>query len=492
MTNLLTNINRYYGIEPGSYPPSTEQDRKVLYNAYTLALCADPGQLNPPGMWPNYAPIIKPTYKHVVKPSEQVYKQIIAMDPDNDPLTVTVSGLPGGALYDSPTRTITWTPGTGDAGVYMVTITADDGTTTTSRPFPIIVKPDAGSGPIPSGPTSVEAILLPDNEVVLFWNAPGGVDVAYYVIYRDGSLHDVADGSQTSYIDSDVPTGSHTRYHLALYATSGAESSAAAADPAIISIPGPPPEPKQLPVGDFNGDGVVDFNDLKIMTDDWLVSDFVLTGLVSRYKFDGDAGDSVNGNHGTELGGPTYTAGLYNQAIDLDGIDDYVDCGNDSSFDITGPITLSVLLKGTFNNNWDGIITKGYDWQLTKGMGDEAVFYCIGLGSFLIGSANINDNQWHHIAAVYDGTKMCLYVDGKLDASQTASGSLNVSATNVYIGGGPSQSFNGLIDDVRIYDRAISKDELEMLYTGGPAIDLVSDHKIDFKDFAALAENWLR
>jgi len=489
MTNLLTNINRYYGIEPGSYPPSTEQDRKALYNAYILALCADPGQLNPLGMWPNYAPIIKPTYKHVVKPGEQIYKQIIAMDPDDDLLTVSVSNLPGGALYDSPTRTITWTPGTGDAGVYMVTITADDGTTTTSRPFPIIVKPDAGSGPIPSGPTSVNAMLGPDNEVILFWNAPGGVDVAYYVIYRDGSLHDVVDGSQTSYIDSDVPTGSHTRYHLALYATSGAESSAAAADPAIISIPGPPPEPKQLPVGDFNGDGVVDFEDLKILTDEWLVSDFVLTGLVSRYKFDGDAADSVGGNDGTEVGNPTYSTGLHGQAIGLDGDGDYVNCGNDASFDITGSITLSALIKGTFNSNWDPIISKGFNWQLTRGMSDEAAFFCIGLGS-LSGTTNINDDQWHHVAGVYNGSRLYLYVDGGLDASDSASGSLNVSTSNVYIGGSPSQSFNGLIDDVRIYDRALSADEIRILFSGPPT-NLVNDFNIDFRDFSVLAEHWL-
>jgi len=101
------------------------------------------------------------------------------------------------------------------------------------------------------------------------------------------------------------------------------------------------------PVGDFSRDSVVDFEDLKIMTDDWLASDYVLTGLVSRYKFDGNADDSVGSNDGTEVGGPTYAAGLHNQAINLDGSDDYVDCGSDVSFDITDSITLSAMIKGT-------------------------------------------------------------------------------------------------------------------------------------------------
>jgi hypothetical protein len=248
-----------------------------------------------------------------------------------------------------------------------------------------------------------------------------------------------------------------------------------------------------LRAGDFNGDGVVDFKDLKILADDWLVSDYDLAGtlsvgLVSHYKFDGDANDSVGGNDGTEVGGPTYTAGLHNQAINLDGNDDYVDCGNDSSFEITSSITLSALIKGTFNSAWDPIIAKGFDWMLSRGTGDEAIFFCIGVDS-LSGTTNINDDQWHHVAAVYNGSKMDLYVDGQLDVSKSASGSLYVSTTNVYIGGSPSQSFNGLIDDVLIYSRALSEEEIQELAC---LIDLNIDGSVNFKDFAVLADNWLR
>ena len=245
--------------------------------------------------------------------------------------------------------------------------------------------------------------------------------------------------------------------------------------------------------GDFNGDGVVDFKDLKILADDWLVSDYDLagslsTGLVSHYKFDGDASDSVGDNDGTEVGNPTYSTGLHGQAISLDGDGDYVNCGNDASFDITGSITLSALIKGTFNGSWDPIISKGFNWQLTKGMGNEASFFCIGLGSIL-GTTNINDDQWHHVAAVYNGSKMCLYVDGVREAYNSASGSLSVSASSVYIGGSPSQSFNGLIDDVLIYNRALSEEEIQELAC---PIDLNMDGSVNFKDFAELADNWLR
>jgi hypothetical protein len=248
------------------------------------------------------------------------------------------------------------------------------------------------------------------------------------------------------------------------------------------------------PAGDFTGDYLVDFEDINILADDWLASGYDLagplsTGLVSHYKFDGDANDSVGGNDGTEIGAPTYTAGLYEQAINLDGSDDYVDCGNDSSFDITGSITLSALIKGTFNSGWDPVIARGYDWMLSRGVSNEAVFYCIGVG-FVLGSTNINDNQWHHVAGVYDGSKMLLYVDGEMDGSEVVSGGLNVSSSNVYIGGSPSASFNGLIDDVFIYSRALPEDQIGQL-AGRRPTDLNTDGIVNLRDFARQVQQWL-
>jgi len=245
----------------------------------------------------------------------------------------------------------------------------------------------------------------------------------------------------------------------------------------------------EMLAGDLNRDGAVNLEDLKILTNDWLISEFVMTGLVSYYKFEGNAADSVGGNNGIEVGNPTYTAGRQGQAISLDGDGDYVNCGNDASFNITSAITISAWFKGTFDVSLERIIEKGYNWMLCSGYGDNAAFYCLGFG-ILEGSATVNDNQWHHAAGVFDGSKMYLYVDGDVDAVMAASGSLNVSTANVYIGGNTSQSFNGLVDDVRIYNRALLGNEVRTLY-GGPATDLFNDFNIDFRDFAKLANHWL-
>ena len=250
-----------------------------------------------------------------------------------------------------------------------------------------------------------------------------------------------------------------------------------------------------MPVGDLTGDYKVNFEDVKVLADDWLVSGYdlpapLLTDVVSHYKFDGNAADSIGANNGTQVGNPTYAAGRYDQAISLDGDGDYLNCGNDASFNITDAVTLSIWLKGTFNNTWDSIIEKGYNWIVSRGAGDNAVFFCLGLNN-VQGTANINDNKWHHVAALYDGSKMLLYVDGELEGSQVASGSLNVSTANVYIGGNTSQSFNGLIDDVFIYNRALSKDELQQIIAYSRPADLNTDGTVDFKDFAQQAQHWL-
>jgi putative Ig domain-containing protein/dockerin type I repeat protein len=239
----LTHLNIYYGYTPGTLTDEQrtrlESTRKNLYAAYTLALCLDPTQIVPHVAEPNHTPILKPLFKHVVHPGETIRKDIICVDPDNDTLTVTVTGLPGGAVFDPGTRRITWVPTAGDAGVHMATVTVSDGTASVSRPFAMIVKADAPSGPIPAGPTNVTATLAPDqSSVTLAWQAPGGVTVAGYIIYRDGAMWAVTPAGTTSWVDTGILPGTNTRYHVALYSSIGAEASAVAADPSMIRTSG--------------------------------------------------------------------------------------------------------------------------------------------------------------------------------------------------------------------------------------------------------------
>ncbi|MHC4440707.1 MAG: LamG domain-containing protein, partial [Planctomycetota bacterium] len=78
----------------------------------------------------------------------------------------------------------------------------------------------------------------------------------------------------------------------------------------------------------------------------------------------------------------------------------------------------------------------------------------------------MDDGQWHHIAASYDGTTFYVYADGELDASEPSTGQITLSSYPLYIGNNSQNTdreWNGLIDDVMIYNRALSQEEIQIL-----------------------------
>lgn len=237
---FLNELNIYYGFTKGELDPKRREriaanDRKVLYNAYVLALCCAPSQIVNQAGDSNHAPIVKPLMKHVVRPGETIRKDIIAIDPDCDPLTITVDELPRNATFDARERRITWIPTATDAGVHVVTVSASDSSITTSRPFLMIVKADAPAGPIPPAPTNVTARLSADRtSVEIDWQPPESVDVAYYAIYRDGALFDVTEAGTTTWTDRTILPSTNTRYYVSALAKTGAESQASQTEPAMI------------------------------------------------------------------------------------------------------------------------------------------------------------------------------------------------------------------------------------------------------------------
>ncbi len=153
-------------------------------------------------------------------------------------------------------------------------------------------------------------------------------------------------------------------------------------------------------------------------------------------------------------------------ALNFDGIDDYVLLPNESDFDITGPITVEAWIKV---DEWDipnqAIVTKGDNtWRISRNWINSTISFALSGVGQLDGSVAVDDNQWHHIAGVYDGSSMSLYIDGVLDVSNTSSGSIATSDDPVIIGsnyqGIPTRFFDGSIDDVIIWDRALSQTEI--------------------------------
>lgn len=236
---LLSDLNAYFGIEGSIDAPTRarmDHSRKVFHNAWALALCADPSKIGPHRREPNHAPILKPMFKHVVRPGEPIHKDILAMDPDGDALTITVTGLPPGAAYDAKQRRITWRPGAEDAGVHSATVTASDDRAEAAQVFLMIVKPDAPAGSVAEEPSELTVEVEADG-VALAWQPPAaGAEV--YVVYRDGAPIAVLPGSHVRYVDRvRLSPGSNMRYHLSAIDASGAESLAVDASPAMLHLP---------------------------------------------------------------------------------------------------------------------------------------------------------------------------------------------------------------------------------------------------------------
>ena len=92
--------------------------------------------------------------------------------------------------------------------------------------------------------------------------------------------------------------------------------------------------------------------------------------------------------------------------------------------------------------------------------------------SSLPSTVSVNDGKWHLITGTRQGTTWSIYVDGVLSSSQTqgTGASINASGYDMSVGVGPGNSsgyFNGSIDDVRVYDRALSPSEIQYLYLMG-------------------------
>jgi formylglycine-generating enzyme required for sulfatase activity len=202
-------------------------------------------------------------------------------------------------------------------------------------------------------------------------------------------------------------------------------------------------------------------------------------GLISWWKFDEGsgttAGDSEGSNDGTlypASTGPTWTTdtagGASTYALDFDGSEDYVNCGNGSSLDITGAITIEAWVKTTSaayivekfstNSPWNG-----YGLGIDTGADDygKLNFWTDGMMSWVKSTGTVTDGNLHHVAVTGNGSSGTFYIDGVSNGSFTYSPPSS-SANTLYIGSkdGAERYFNGIIDDVRIWDHALTEDDI--------------------------------
>ena len=203
-------------------------------------------------------------------------------------------------------------------------------------------------------------------------------------------------------------------------------------------------------------------------------------GLVGHWAFDETTGTTAKdssglGNDGTVTGTAKWVPGKLGGAFEFDG-ETYINCGNKPSLNIRDQITISFWFKvEAFQNSWEAFLAKGdgsYRASRSNGTGN-ATHMGISGGNYFDAVTIVTDNQWHHYTGTYDGTDAKIYIDGKLDAARTYSGQIGDSSSYSLFIGENSQTtgrrLHGLMDEVRIYDKAVNEQQLTDLLINGIA-----------------------
>jgi hypothetical protein len=200
--------------------------------------------------------------------------------------------------------------------------------------------------------------------------------------------------------------------------------------------------------------------------------------LVAYYPFNGNANDeSGNANHGT-VNGATLTTdrfGSLNSAYYFDGATNYISILNNPNINVQAGASYSISFwaKHDAQNNAKYMISKykGSSGEQsyaigTGSIGDSYSWYEFSPGGIESrGSIDLNDNQWHQITSVFkSGESVSIYVDGELDIQHpiTHTGSIsNLRNLTIGCGSNIAQFYKGSIDDVKIYNKALTVEEIK-------------------------------
>ena len=220
-----------------------------------------------------------------------------------------------------------------------------------------------------------------------------------------------------------------------------------------------------------------------------------LEGLISRWAFDEGSGtiahDSVGNNHGT-IYGAQWTTGILGGALDFAGNGERVEVPDDDSLTPANQITICFWVY-----NRGGSVpaiyksascpgepaspgnSRAYGMALSEEWVSMSVYSAVNTYGQITSNNPVSLNKWHHVAGTFNQGQAALYVDGHPEISATlAVSSIMNDAQPLIIGGAweycGTDSFegklNGVVDDVRIYNRALSAEEIRQLYQNGSGV----------------------
>lgn len=203
---------------------------------------------------------------------------------------------------------------------------------------------------------------------------------------------------------------------------------------------------------------------------------------IAEYHLDEGSGlsafdDSGNGNHGILRNGPVWVAGRANNALSFDGVNDYIELNNSPSLNPPNAISIAAWVNTVTLSVSQFIVAKDNlpSGRLQYFLRLQGSAVRMGIRTtadyFATSAANlITTNTWYHVAGTWDGQLIRLYVNGAQVATSPAAvtGTMSDNGVATRIGGRQDGQlpFRGRIDEVQIYDRALSLSEVQAIYLG--------------------------
>ena len=195
--------------------------------------------------------------------------------------------------------------------------------------------------------------------------------------------------------------------------------------------------------------------------------------LIAAYGFE-EAGSlaidsSQYGHTGTVSGAAHAALGKFGSARSFDGVNDWITISDTSRLDLTQGMTLEAWVRPTSVSDWTTVLLKERPNGLAYGLyaSDDhsrpAGYVRRSQDIDVTGPSALPTHEWSHLAATYNGSRFRLYVNGSLVADRRLTGSIASSNRPLRIGGNSvwDEFFSGLIDEVRVYNRALSAAEIQ-------------------------------
>src|SRR4030042_6859903 len=204
--------------------------------------------------------------------------------------------------------------------------------------------------------------------------------------------------------------------------------------------------------------------------------------IVGWWSFDEGSGniarDYWSHSDGTLNGSPTWTDGIIRGALGFDGVDDYVDCGNDNDLiNLDSEITYEAWVNfNDFGGNFNPGIVSHY-WRPVLWRYGGPFEFTIDEGAIrwtVVSTTNPVPGRWYHVVGTFSlsAGKMKIYVNGVLEGESNKNTAINTTNDpiiigHVAIGCGAQDRLNGLVDEVRIYSRSLPSAEIKKHYVEG-------------------------